>query len=169
MYSGLSWALLTSGGGTRPPLRSERMRIDRGLTHVALPVTDVEASLDFYRRYAEMDVVHRRRDDDTGNEVVWVSDRTRPFVIVLIEQDPSSGNLTGFSHLGVGCESRAEVDRRCELARGEGRTVFGPLDSGPPVGYWGFIADPDGNNLELSHGQEVGLTVEEAGRRSPAG
>ncbi len=145
------------------------MRIDRGLTHVALPVTDVEASLDFYRRYAEMDVVHRRRDDDTGNEVVWVSDRTRPFVIVLIEQDPSSGNLTGFSHLGVGCESRAEVDRRCELARGEGRTVFGPLDSGPPVGYWGFIADPDGNNLELSHGQEVGLTVEEAGRRSPAG
>ena len=145
------------------------MRIDRGLTHVALPVTDVGASLDFYRRYAEMDVVHRRRDDDTGNEVVWVSDRTRPFVIVLIEQDPSSGNLTGFSHLGVGCESRAEVDRRCELARGEGRTVFGPLDSGPPVGYWGFIADPDGNNLELSHGQEVGLTVEEAGRRSPAG
>ena len=145
------------------------MRIDRGLTHVALPVTDVGASLDFYRRYAEMDVVHRRRDGDTGNEVVWVSDRTRPFVIVLIEQDPSSGNLTGFSHLGVGCESRAEVDRRCELARGEGRTVFGPLDSGPPVGYWGFIADPDGNNLELSHGQEVGLTVEEAGRRSPAG
>ena len=145
------------------------MRIDRGLTHVALPVTDVGASLDFYRRYAEMDVVHRRRDGDTGNEVVWVSDRTRPFVIVLIEQDPSSGNLTGFSHLGVGCESRAEVDRRCELARGEGRTVFGPLDSGPPVGYWGFVADPDGNNLELSHGQEVGLTVEEAGRRSPAG
>ncbi len=145
------------------------MRIDRGLTHVALPVTDVGASLDFYRRYAEMDVVHRRRDGDTGNEVVWVSDRTRPFVIVLIEQDPSSGSLTGFSHLGVGCESRAEVDRRCRLARGEGRTVLGPLDSGPPVGYWGFIADPDGNNLELSHGQEVGLTVEEAGRRSPAG
>jgi catechol 2,3-dioxygenase-like lactoylglutathione lyase family enzyme len=144
------------------------MRTDRGLTHVALPVTDVESSLDFYRRYADMEIVHRRRDEETGDQVVWVSDRTRPFVIVLIEQDPSSGSLTGFSHLGVGCDSRREVDRRCELARREGRTVLGPLDSGPPVGYWGFITDPDGNNLELSHGQEVGLTVEEARRSSPA-
>jgi catechol 2,3-dioxygenase-like lactoylglutathione lyase family enzyme len=114
-----------------------------------------------------------------------VSDRTRPFVIVLIEdprspsqapalrqrsgkpplprQDRPSGTLTGFSHLGIGCDSRAEVDRRAELARHEGRTVRGPLDSGPPVGYWAFIADPDGNNLELSYGQEVGITVDEGG------
>jgi catechol 2,3-dioxygenase-like lactoylglutathione lyase family enzyme len=140
------------------------MQTDRGLTHVALPVTDVDASVDFYRRYADMEIVHRRRDAETGDEVVWVSDRTRPFVIVLIGQDPATGGLTGFSHLGVGCASRAEVDRRCDLARGEGRRVVGPLDSGPPVGYWGFIADPDGNNLELSHGQEVGLTVEQARR-----
>jgi catechol 2,3-dioxygenase-like lactoylglutathione lyase family enzyme len=159
------------------------MPIDRGLTHVALPVSDVAASLDFYRRFADMEVVHRRRDDKTGDEVVWVSDRTRPFVVVLIEYRPAAvagsgsaatvgeaavaahgagGGLTGFSHLGVGCETRAEVDRRCGLARDEGRTVLGPYDSGPPVGYWAFITDPDGNNLELSHGQEVGLTVEQA-------
>jgi catechol 2,3-dioxygenase-like lactoylglutathione lyase family enzyme len=109
-----------------------------------------------------MDVVHRRRDEQTSDEVVWVSDRTRPFVVVLIEHDRPGGGLSGFSHLGVGCESREEVERRCELARGEGRTVLGPHDSGPPVGYWAFITDPDGNNLELSHGQEVGLTVEQA-------
>ncbi len=141
------------------------MRIDRGLTHVALPVADIDASLDFYRHYADMDVVHRRRDDETGDQVVWVSDRTRPFVVVLIEQDRPAGGLTDFSHLGVGCDSREEVDRRCELARREGRSVVGPLDSGPPVGYWAFITDPDGNNLELSHGQEVGITVERAGER----
>ncbi len=80
------------------------------------------------------------------------------------EHDGPAGSLAGFSHLGVGCETRQEVERRCELARGEGRTVLGPLDSGPPVGYWAFITDPDGNNLELSHGQEVGLTVEQAPR-----
>jgi catechol 2,3-dioxygenase-like lactoylglutathione lyase family enzyme len=142
----------------------EAMRIDRGLTHVALPVTDLDASLDFYRRFADMEIVHRRRDEEAGAQVVWVSDRTRPFVIVLIEHGAPDGGLTGFSHLGVGCESRQEVDRRCEVARGEGRTVVGPLDSGPPVGYWAFITDPDGNNLELSHGQEVGLTVERAPR-----
>jgi hypothetical protein len=68
--------------------------------------------------------------------------------------------LEGFSHLGVGCESGAEVDRLCALARAEGRSCMGPVDSGYPVGYWAFIVDPDGHNLELSFGQEVGLTVD---------
>ena len=139
------------------------MRIDHGLTHVALPVADVEASLDFYRRFADMQVVHHRRDEQTGDQVLWLSDRTRPFVIVLIEQSNPGGGLTGFSHLGVGCDRREEVDRRVEAARREGHTVRGPFDSGPPVGYWAFITDPDGNNLELSHGQEVGITVAQAG------
>jgi hypothetical protein len=40
--------------------------------------------------------------------------------------------------------------------------VSGPYDSGPPVGYWAIIPDPDGHNLELSYGQEVGLTVEKS-------
>jgi catechol 2,3-dioxygenase-like lactoylglutathione lyase family enzyme len=136
---------------------------DRGLTHVALPVTDVEASVAFYRRYADMEVVHRRHDADTDTTVVWLSDRTRPFVIVLIQQAVVSHALGGFAHLGVGCESRAEVDGRCERAREEGWEVFGPTDSGEPVGYWSIIADPDGHNLELSYGQEVGLTVAQAG------
>lgn len=137
--------------------------IDLGLTHIALPVTDVDASIDFYRRFAEMEVVHDRRDVETGDRVVWVSDRTRPFVIVLIQQRAISHVLGGFAHLGVGCASRAEVDRRCELAQREGHVVLGPMDSGDPVGYWALITDPDGHNLEVSHGQEVGLTVERAG------
>lgn len=141
------------------------MSIDRGLTHVALPVSDVDASIDFYERFADMQVVHRRIDDETGESVVWLSDGTRPFVIVLIEQHAVSHALGGFAHLGVGCASRAEVDRRCDDARREGRDVFGPEDHGEPVGYWAIVADPDGHNLELSHGQEVGLTVERASRR----
>src|SRR5262249_28041188 len=36
---------------------------------------------------------------------------------------------------------------------------------GPAVGYWAFITDPEGKTLELSHGQEVGLTDERAPRR----
>lgn len=136
--------------------------IDLGLTHVALPVTDIEASLDFYDRYGGLAPVHRRHDAETDTTVVWISDRTRPFVVVLIEQAAVSGGLSGFAHLGVGCESRDEVDRRCERARSEGLAVLGPLDSGYPVGYWAMIPDPDGHNLELSYGQAVGLTVERA-------
>ena len=126
---------------------------DVGLTHVALPVTDLDGAVDFYAKYARMETVHRRPG------VVWVSDQTRPFVIVLIETPEVAHPLVPFAHLGVGCESREEVDRLCDLARGEERLISGPVDSGPPVGYWAFISDPDGHTLEISFGQEIGLTV----------
>ena len=57
---------------------------DRGFTHVALQVSDLDASLAFYERYAELVPVHRRTSDD-GTRVAWISDLTRPFVVVLIE------------------------------------------------------------------------------------
>jgi catechol 2,3-dioxygenase-like lactoylglutathione lyase family enzyme len=136
---------------------------DLGLTHIALPVTDLEASVAFYSRYARMSVVHRRKDPESGGEVVWVSDRTRPFVLVLIAAPEVEYPLRPWAHLGVGCGSRDEVDRLCAEAREEGRLLTEPTDSGYPVGYWALLRDPDGHTLELSYGQEVGLTVERAG------
>ncbi|MCS6927209.1 MAG: VOC family protein [Candidatus Binatia bacterium] len=132
---------------------------DVGLTHIALPVTQIDTSIAFYAKYAHMQVVHRRTDAQTGAEVVWLSDRTRPFVLVLIEVPQVAHPLLPSAHLGVGCATRAEVDHLCEEARREGRLRYGPLDSGYPVGYWALIADPDGHTLELSFGQEVALTV----------
>jgi catechol 2,3-dioxygenase-like lactoylglutathione lyase family enzyme len=135
--------------------------MDVGLTHVALPVSDADHSVRFYERYADMHVVHQR-EDAPGSRVVWLSDLTRPFVIVLIEHADDEGALSGWAHLGVACATRADVDRRCTDARDAGFAVAGPFDSGPPVGYWAIIPDPDGHNLELSHGQEVGTAVEES-------
>ncbi|MDH3493689.1 MAG: VOC family protein [Acidobacteriota bacterium] len=135
---------------------------DVGLTHIALAVTDADASIDFYSRYANMEVVHERQDEESGRRVVWLSDKTRPFVIVFLEAESAAPVLEPFAHLGVGCESREEVDRLCSLARKEGVLVREPVDSGYPVGYWAFLRDPDGHSLELAFGQEVGLTVEKA-------
>jgi len=120
---------------------------------VALPVADLERSVAFYARYAAMQVVHRREG------VVWLSDRTRPFVIVLIESGDAIAPLRPVAHLGVACGSREDVDALCGQARDEGALLDGPLDYGPPVGYWAFLRDPDGHTLEVSHGQEVGLVV----------
>ncbi|MGH0032271.1 MAG: VOC family protein [Myxococcota bacterium] len=127
---------------------------DLGLTHVALPACDLDESIRFYADYAGMQVVHRREG------VVWLSDKTRPFVIVLMESREVHHPLRPSAHLGVACESRDEVDRLAEQARAEGRLVEGPADYGPPVGYWVFVRDPDGHTLEVSHGQDVGLAVE---------
>jgi len=133
---------------------------DIGLTHIALPVSDVDESVRFYEKYARMSVVHRRGGSDGEGEVVWVSDRTRPFVVVLIGVGKVEHPLRPWAHLGVGCESRGEVDRLCAEASAEGRLLQGPTDSGYPVGYWALLSDPDGHTLELSYGQEVGLAVE---------
>jgi catechol 2,3-dioxygenase-like lactoylglutathione lyase family enzyme len=119
-----------------------RRSVDVGATHLALVVSDLERSIAFYARYAGMQVVHRRHDP--GGRVVWLSDLTRPFVLVLIE---------------------GEVEARLAgAARAEGCLALGPTDSGPPIGYWAFLRDPDGHHLELSFGQEVGLTVAAAAR-----
>ena len=131
---------------------------DLGLTHVALPVRDVDASAAFYARFAEMEVVHRRVDRGVG--VIWLSDLTRPFVIVLLQTDVTHV-LGGWAHLGVAVASRDEVDRRVADALDLGYTVSGPYDEGPPVGYWAIVADPDGHHLELAFGQEVGVAVAE--------
>jgi catechol 2,3-dioxygenase-like lactoylglutathione lyase family enzyme len=143
--------------------------IDVGLTHIALPVTDLDKSIQFYSVYAEMQVVHHRVDAEAGIGVVWLSDshserlcqRTRPFVIVLIQTDVVHSVLSPIAHLGVGCQSQQIVDSLCARAEQEGVLLQKPKDSGYPIGYWAFLRDPDGHTLELSYGQEIGLTIDQ--------
>ncbi|WP_019507772.1 VOC family protein [Pleurocapsa sp. PCC 7319] len=134
--------------------------IDIGLTHIALPVSNVERSIEFYSTYAAMQVIHRRIDAEEGISVVLLSDHTRPFAIVLLGSEEVHPVLSPLAHLGVGCPSREHMDTLCNRARIEGVLIKEPHDSGHPVGYWAFLRDPDGHTLELSYGQEVGLTVE---------
>lgn len=136
--------------------------VDIGLTHIALPVSNIEQSIEFYETYAQMQVIHRRIDATAGVAVAWLSDNTRPFVIVLIQTQSVQPILSPFAHLGVGCKSREAMDVLCDKARQEGILIEEPKDSGYPVGYWAFLQDPDGHTLELSYGQEIGLTVEKA-------
>ena len=135
---------------------------DVGLTHIAPMVSNLEKTLAFYAKYASMKVVHRRPQSSSAREVAWISDGTRPFAIVLIEVERVSDRLEPFSHLGVACRDLADFESRCELARAEGVLIDGPHDSGPPVGHWAFLRDPDGHTLELSFGQEVAMAVQNA-------
>lgn len=133
-------------------------RPDLGLSHVALTVLDIDRSAAFYARFAGFEVIHRRGTH--GKRVVWLSDMRRPFAVVLVESGETRGRLEGIAHLGIGCSSREEVDDLCALARREGCLERAPKDGGHPVGYWALLRDPDGHNLELSHGQEVARQIE---------
>jgi catechol 2,3-dioxygenase-like lactoylglutathione lyase family enzyme len=126
------------------------------LTHVAVRSQDLDASIDFYRRYAGFGVVHEREDD--GIRVVWISHELEDpdFVIVLLAM-PHERMLepAAVDHLGFAVASRAEVDRIAELAREEGLLKWGPVEAGPIVGYFAMVRDPSGNTCEFSFGQPI--------------
>lgn len=136
--------------------------LDIGLTHVAFEVKDITKSIDFYQRYGGMKVIHQREPGiPAAEKVAWLSDLTRRFAIVLVQTAQSKDTPLGpFGHLGVACASREEIDRKVAMAEQEGVLRRAPEQSPPPVGYWAFFADPDGNTLELSYGQQVGDQVD---------
>ena len=79
---------------------------------------------------------------------------------MLVQSDqPADTPLGPFGHLGVACATRQEIDNKVVEARREGVLRREPEQAGDPVGYFAFFADPDGNTLELSWGQQVGLQV----------
>lgn len=73
-----------------------------------------------------MQVVHRRIDAETGVAVAWISDKTRPFVIVLIQTKSVHPVLSPFAHLGVGCKSRESMDMLFDTPR---NSISGILSS----------------------------------------
>ncbi|MFN3257338.1 MAG: VOC family protein [Ilumatobacter sp.] len=143
------------------------------LTHIALPVRDLSATLAFYEKYTTLAVIHERFDDETQMRTAWLAnerdrtvDEAARFVIVLIEGklptnitgdiEESYGFLTSISHLGLSLETREEVDAIAEMAREEGCLLLGPMYRNEVVGYICIVTDPDGNNLEFSVEQVLG-------------
>jgi catechol 2,3-dioxygenase-like lactoylglutathione lyase family enzyme len=142
------------------------------LTHVALPVRDLDATLAFWSRYTTLEKIHERTDADTGLRSVWLSnsgDRTSGgasrFVIVLIEGrvpkdvidvQEQYGFLTSISHLGISLDSRDEVDTIAAMAEADGCLAYGPAYRNDVVGYIALVRDPDGNNVEFSVEQVLG-------------
>ena len=59
-------------------------QLDLGLTHAAIYVRAIEASVRFYERYAGLRAIHRRGSG--AARVAWVSDLKRPFGLVLIQR-----------------------------------------------------------------------------------
>jgi len=125
-----------------------------GFSHVALQVSEIDRSIAFYQRWAGMTIIDRLEDPKTGNKAARLGDGVTSCEIALIQSSlPVEHALGGLCHLGIGCADREAVDRLCADARREGCLSRGPIDSGFPLGYWAFLADPDGHQLEVSYGQ----------------
>lgn len=128
------------------------------LTHLALHVRDLEATVAFYERFCGMRCVHRRGTPET-QEVAWLAEpgRERDFVLVILSGGPTrSTQGDDFAHLGFALASREAVDQVAERGREAGCLVWPPRDEPFPVGYYCGLQDPDGNFVEFSYGQPLG-------------
>lgn len=127
------------------------------LTHLALHVRDIGASIAFYTGYCGLDVVRDR--GEKNNRVVWLAEpgRERAFVIVVIGGGPGRDQAEGdYSHQGFALASRAEVDDIARRAESAGLLAWPAREEPYPVGYYCGVRDPDGNVVEFSYGQPLG-------------
>jgi catechol 2,3-dioxygenase-like lactoylglutathione lyase family enzyme len=130
-------------------------------THLGLHVRDVDESMDFYRRFCQLDVVHER---GTGpDRVIWMSEpgREQTLVFVMIGGGSPAPQPDGdYRHLGFAMPSRKRVDEVAALAEEEGCLMWPPREEPWPTGYYCGVRDPDGQIVEFSHGQPLGPGAE---------
>lgn len=126
-------------------------------THIALLVSDVDKTADFYIKYCRLKVVQRRSDPNTGYRNLWLGENLN-FVIVAFEGEkiPVQSSAKPLSHLGFSLKSREDVDKTANMAMEEGILNYGPVYVDSVVGYICEVLDPDGNSVEFSFGQELG-------------
>lgn len=136
------------------------MHVIPRLTHIALRVKNIESTADFYKKFAGLNIVAQRKENQT--RVAWLGNPEvkEDFVIVLLEMPYQPSGQPSYDHFGLSLPSREDVDRVAEFARREGVLDFGPKDMGPVAMYLCLVRDPDGNAIEFSHGQEVENVLE---------
>ncbi|MEM6682697.1 MAG: VOC family protein [Pseudomonadota bacterium] len=136
----------------------------RRLTHIALHVSDIQKSIDWYERFTHLTLLDRRADHDSY--AAWLADKDEtsgPFILVLAQfmegKDPFAPAvhhpIGPFAHIGLEQTTREAVDDIAALGKEHGCLALGPLERPAPVGYVCFLKDPDGNTIEYSYGQGV--------------
>jgi lactoylglutathione lyase len=135
-------------------------------THIALPSSDLDATIAWYERFTPLRQLARREDAD--GQSAWLAHEGQienPFVLVLVMFWKDKGRqqpmLAPFAHIGIEMPERADVDAIAALGREAGCLTWEPTDMPDPIGYICAITDPDGNVIEISHNQGVYATVQQ--------
>lgn len=112
-----------------------------GLTHINLEVSDLDASLQFYRDM--FGVEEYFRDENS----VQVKGPGAHDVIAFIKSD-KAGITGGISHFGFRLLSASDIDNAIETAKSIGAKIVktGEFSPGFPFLY---VLDPDGYEIEI--------------------
>jgi catechol 2,3-dioxygenase-like lactoylglutathione lyase family enzyme len=131
-----------------------------GLHHIALTVTDLDASVSWYGKL--FDISQRLEGPHEGGTGKLLADDEWKLVIVLHRHDRNRGEgfhetRTGLDHVGLGVPTRAELEAWSDRLEGHGvkraPAADRPLTQSPiadtPDGSILVFRDPDNIQLEL--------------------
>lgn len=130
-------------------------------THIALPSSDIDASIAWYEKYTPLRLLDRREDADGYGAWLGHPDMAdKPFILVLVSffRDQGKGpmpTMAPFAHLGIELTSAEEVQRIAAMGEADGCLSWPPTQMPPPIGYICALTDPDGNVVEFSFDQGV--------------
>jgi lactoylglutathione lyase len=130
-------------------------------THIALPCTDMDATIAWYEKFTPLQLLDRREDAD--GEGAWMGhpdQGDKPFILVLVSftRDRSKGPqpvMAPFAHIGIEMPTREMVDETAALGKEAGCLSWAPQQMPDPIGYICALTDPDGNMIEFSYDQGV--------------
>ena len=133
-------------------------------THMALRVSDIEASIEWYTTFTPLKVLQRNEDEFGYGVWLGMPDTyEKPFVLVLAQflpetnpfPDAAQEILAPFAHLGMELPTHDAVDEIAARGEAAGCLAMPPREMGGPIGYICMLQDPDGNRVEYSFDQGV--------------
>ena len=139
-------------------------------THIALRVSDIEASIAWYQEFTPLELLDRRQDElGFGAWLGQPDSPDKPFILVLAQflpdTDPFEGYpkevLAPFAHFGVELPEHADIDAIAARGEGAGCLAMAPREMPAPIGYVCMLSDPDGNMVEFSYDQGVYAKAQE--------
>jgi lactoylglutathione lyase len=120
-----------------------------GLAHVAIKVTDLDRSLDFYINRLGFPEMLRLNKDDGSTWLVYLRITDDQYLEVFpgAENDRAPGwDANGMNHMCLAVEDIDAVLQRIEAA---GIALLLPLKLAVDGNRQAWIEDPDGNRIEL--------------------
>lgn len=145
-------------------------------THVALRVTDIDATIEWFVEFTPLELIDKREDTEGYGAWLGMPGRTNnPFILVLAQffegHDPFANvpiaTLAPFAHLGMELPRREDIDAIAAKAEEAGCLTMPPTMMPPPIGYITMLRDPDGNTVEFSWDQGVFATLQERWGTTP--
>ncbi|MCB1000886.1 MAG: VOC family protein [Acidimicrobiales bacterium] len=130
-------------------------------THIALPSTDIDASIRWYEAFTPLRLLDRREDADGYGAWLGHPDMAdKPFILVLVSffKDQDKGPqpiMAPFAHIGMEMPTKEAVDAIAEQGKAAGCLAWPPTLMPDPIGYICALTDPDGNMIEFSFDQGV--------------